>query len=280
MQRSILEGTIRIETEGAAVGQVNGLSIMEIADYGFGMPARISAKTYLGKGHVIAIDRESNLTGNIHNKGMLILQGYLGARFGQKRRISLSASLTFEQNYDRIEGDSASSAELYALLSSLSNLPVRQDLAVTGSVDQEGRVQAIGSPSAKIEGFFDICRQRGLTSTQGVLIPAANIPHLTLRRDVVDAVREGRFHVYAVETIDQGVELLTGSPAGEPDDEGNYPSGSINYLVDNRLREMLEDKEGTEEPEEETDSSSTVSLASPESESPFEPDASAEALAS
>ena len=240
MQRSILEGTIKIETEGASVGQVNGLSVMEIAEYEFGMPSRISAKTYLGKGHVVGIDRESNLAGNIHNKGLLILQGYLGARFGQKRQISLSASLTFEQNYDRIEGDSASSAELYALLSSLSNLPIRQDLSVTGSVDQEGRVQAIGSPSTKIEGFFDICLQRGLTGTQGVLIPTTNVPHLILRRDVVDAVRDGRFHIYAIETIDEGIELLTGVPAGEPDDDGDYPPGSVNCLVDNRLREMQE----------------------------------------
>jgi len=266
MQRSILEGTIKIETEGAAVGQVNGLSVMEIADYGFGMPSRISAKTFLGKGNVVGIDRESNLTGNIHNKGLLILQGYLGGRFGQKRQISLSASLTFEQNYDRIEGDSASSAELYALLSSLSRLPIRQDLAVTGSVDQEGRVQAIGAASTKIEGFFDICRHRGLTGAQGVLIPTANVPHLTLRHDVVDAIRSENFHVYAIDTIDEGIELLTGIPAGEPDDEGNYPSGSVNNLVDNRLREMLEGKERKTAEEEEVDSSEAVSLVSQQSE--------------
>jgi lon-related putative ATP-dependent protease len=266
MRRQILEGTIKIHTEGSAVGQVNGLSVLEVADYEFGMPARISAKTFLGKGNVVGIDRESNLTGNIHNKGLLILQGYLGAKFAQKRQISLSASLTFEQNYDRIEGDSASTAELYALLSSLSNLPIRQDLAVTGSVDQEGRVQAIGAPSAKIEGFFEICRERGLTGTQGVLIPAANVPHLVLQRDVVDAVRNGDFHIYAVETIDQGIQLLTGVPAGEPDAEGDYAPHTVNRLVDDRLREMLEGKEEKSEPEKEQGAHDDALLSSQKSE--------------
>jgi lon-related putative ATP-dependent protease len=242
LQKRILDGTIRIQTEGAATGQVNGLSVLSMAGYEFGVPARISAQTYVGKGNVIAIDREANLAGDIHNKGVLILQGYLGGKYARQKSLSLSASLTFEQNYEPIEGDSASSTELYALLSSLSGLPVRQDLAVTGSVDQQGHVQAIGGATFKIEGFFDLCRARGLTGAQGVLIPAANVRHLVLRNDVVQAVRESKFHIYAVETIDQGIELLTGAPAGEADTEGNYPEGTVNYLVQKRLLEMAKEK--------------------------------------
>ncbi len=247
IRERILEGTIRIQTAGKAVGQVNGLSVLSMADYEFGTPSRISARTYMGKGGVVAIDREVNLTGNIHNKGVLILQGYLGGKYAGKKPLSLSASLTFEQNYERIEGDSASSAELYVLLSSLSGLPIRQDLAVTGSVDQQGRVQAIGGATPKIEGFFDVCRARGLTGTQGVIIPAANVRHLVLRDDVVQAVREGKFHIYAIETVDQGIELLTGVPAGEADAEGNYPEGTVNYLVQQKLLEMAEEKTSKEE---------------------------------
>jgi lon-related putative ATP-dependent protease len=246
LRERILEGTIRVQTEGQVVGQVNGLSVLSMADYEFGMPSRISAKTYLGRGGVVAIDREANLTGNIHNKGVLILQGYLGGKYARKKPLSLAASLTFEQSYERIEGDSASSTELYALLSSLSGLPVRQDLAVTGSVDQQGRVQAIGGATFKIEGFFAICQARGLTGTQGVLIPADNVRHLVLRRDVVQAVRDGKFHIYAVETIDQGIQLLTGVPAGEADEEGNYPEGTVNYLVHQKLMEMAEAKTAEE----------------------------------
>lgn len=252
IQKRILEGTIRVQTEGEAMGQVNGLSVLSMADYEFGTPSRISARTYMGRGGVVAIDREANLTGNIHNKGVLILQGYLGGRYAREKALSLAASLTFEQSYERIEGDSASSTELYALLSSLSGLPIRQDLAVTGSVDQQGRVQAIGGATAKIEGFFDVCQARGLTGTQGVLIPADNVRHLVLRPDVVEAVGDGKFHIYAVETIDQGIELLTGVPAGEADEEGNYPEGTVNYLVQQRLLEMAEEKR-----EEEEDSSSS-----------------------
>jgi len=249
LRERILKGTIRIQTEGQAVGQVNGLSVLTTADYEFGIPARISARTYMGKEGVVAIDREVNLTGNIHNKGVLILQGYLGGKYASKKPLSLSASLTFEQHYERIEGDSASSAELYALLSSLSGLPIRQDLAVTGSVDQQGRVQAIGGATPKIEGFFDVCRARGLTGTQGVIIPADNVRHLVLRDDVVQAVRQGQFHIYAVETIDQGIELLTGVPAGEADEEGNYPPGTVNYLVQQKLLEMAEEKTSKKEKE-------------------------------
>jgi lon-related putative ATP-dependent protease len=250
LQERILQGTIRIQTEGNAVGQVNALTVLQVADYEFGIPSRVSAQTYMGRGGVTAIDREVHLTGSIYNKGVLILQGYLGGKYARKKPLGLAASLTFEQSYDRIEGDSASSTELYALLSSLSELPIRQDLAVTGSVDQQGRVQAIGGATAKIEGFFDICRVRGLTGTQGVLIPVDNVRHLVLRRDVVQAVQDGKFHIYAVETIDQGIALLTGVPAGEADAEGNYPEGSVNYLVQQKLLEMAEEKAGEQEKDE------------------------------
>ncbi len=242
LRKRILEGTIRVQTEGEAVGQVNGLSVLHMADYEFGMPSRISARTYMGRGGVVAIDREANLAGNIHNKGVLILQGYMGGKYARKKSLNLAASLTFEQSYERIEGDSASSTELYALLSSLSGLPVRQDLAVTGSVDQQGRVQAIGGATSKIEGFFDVCHARGLTGSQGVIIPVANVRHLVLRPEVVRAVQDGTFHIYAVETIDEGIELLTGVPAGEADEEGNFPEATVNYLVQEKLLEMAEEK--------------------------------------
>jgi lon-related putative ATP-dependent protease len=248
MREQILEGSIQIQVEGKIVGQVNGLTIMSTADYEFGLPSRISAQTYMGRGGVVAIDREAHLTGNIYNKAILILQGYLGGKYARQKTLSLAASLTFEQNYDRIEGDSASSAELYALLSSLSELPIRQDVAVTGSVDQQGHVQAIGGVSAKVEGFFDLCQARGLTGTQGVLIPSANIRHLVLRPDVVESVRRGQFHIYAVDSIDQGIELLTGVPAGEAGNDGSYPEGTVNYLVQKKLLEMAE--EGADEEEE------------------------------
>jgi lon-related putative ATP-dependent protease len=247
LRRQILEGIINVATEGSAVGQVNGLTVLEVADHEFAIPSRISAQTYMGRGNVVVIDREANLSGNIHNKGVLILQGFLGARYAQHKGLNLSASLTFEQNYDRIEGDSASSAELYALLSSLSGLPVRQDLAVTGSVDQQGRVQAIGAVTAKIEGFFDICQARGLTGSQGVVIPVANVKHLMLREDVVQAVRDSRFHIYAVAAVDEGIGLLTGVEAGVADAEGNYPEGSVNERVQKRLLEMAEEKSERED---------------------------------
>lgn len=247
LSRQILEGVINVATDGTAVGQVNGMTVLEVADHGFAIPSRISARTYMGRGNVVVIDREANLAGNIHNKGVLILQGFLGARYAQHKGLNLSASLTFEQNYDRIDGDSASSAELYALLSSLSGLPVRQDLAVTGSVDQQGRVQAIGAVTAKIEGFFDVCQARGLTGTQGVVIPAANVKHLMLREDVVQAVRDRQFHVYAVATVDEGIAFLTGVEAGSADADGNYPEGCVNDRVQKRLLEMAEEKSERED---------------------------------
>ena len=237
-QEQILRDTLLIDTDGEAVGQVNGLSVLQMGEFAFGKPTRISARVRLGRGEVIDIEREIEMGGPLHSKGVLILSGFLGARFARSQPLALSASLVFEQSYGGVDGDSASSTELYALLSALSGVPIRQSLAVTGSVNQFGQVQAIGGVNEKIEGFFDICAARGLTGRQGVLIPAANVKHLMLRRDVVDAAAEGKFHVYPVETIDQGIELLTGAPAGEPDPEGNFPAGTVNGGAQAALREF------------------------------------------
>jgi predicted ATP-dependent protease len=240
IQEAIHRGMILIDTAGEQVGQVNGLSVLELGTFAFGQPSRITARVRLGKGEVVDIEREVELSGPIHSKGVLILSGFLGARYALDRPLSLSASLVFEQSYGLVEGDSASSAELYALLSALSGAPIRQSLAVTGSVNQRGQVQAIGGVNEKIEGFFDVCRARGLTGDHGVLVPASNVKNLMLRRDVIDAVRDGKFHVYAVETIDQGIEILTGIPAGERDAAGNFPPGTINQRVEARLVELAE----------------------------------------
>ncbi len=238
MQENILRGTILIDTEGSKVGQVNGLSVLQLGNFSFGEPSRITARVRLGKGEVINIEREVEMSGPIHSKGVLILAGFLGARYAADRPLSLSASLVFEQSYSGVEGDSASSAELYALLSAIAEVPLSQSLAVTGSVNQHGQIQAIGGVNEKIEGFFDLCWARGLTGKQGVVIPVSNVKHLMLRHDVVEAVAAGQFQVYAVETIDQGIELLTGMPAGERNKAGNYPKGSINYRVEARLAEL------------------------------------------
>jgi lon-related putative ATP-dependent protease len=240
MQEEIERGTILIDTEGEKVGQINGLSVLMLGNFAFGRPSRITARIRLGKGEVVDIEREVELGGPIHSKGVLILAGFLGARFGQERPLSLSASLVFEQSYSGVEGDSASSAELYALLSALAEAPIKQSLAVTGSVNQYGQVQAIGGVNEKIEGFFDVCRARGLTGEQGVLIPVSNVKHLMLRQDVVEAAAAGQFHIYPVETIDQGIELLTGLPAGERDEAGHFPEGSINQRVEARLAALAE----------------------------------------
>ena len=240
IQEEIGRGTIRIETGGERVGQVNGLSVMSLGGFMFGQPSRITARVRLGRGEVIDIEREVELGGPIHSKGVLILSGFLGGRYAGSRPLSLGASLVFEQSYGGVEGDSASSAELYALLSALAEAPIRQSLAVTGSVDQRGQVQAIGGVNEKIEGFFDVCRLRGLTGEQGVLIPAANVKHLMLRRDVVEAASAGKFRIYAVETIDQGIEILTGVPAGELDRHERYPDGTINGAVSARLAAFAE----------------------------------------
>ncbi len=227
-QEQVLRGTLLIDTDGETVGQVNGLSVLQLGEFAFGKPSRITARVRLGRGEVLDIEREVEMGGPLHSKGVLILSGFLGARFARRQPLALSASLVFEQSYGGVDGDSASSTELYALLSALSGVPIRQSLAVTGSVNQHGQVQAIGGVNEKIEGFFDICAARGLTGRQGVLIPSANAKHLMLRRDVVEAAARGDFHVYPVETIDQGIELLTGVAAGVADDQGNFPAGTVN----------------------------------------------------
>ncbi len=239
-QEHIQRGMILIDTEGKRSGQVNGLSIIALGNYAFGRPNRITARTRLGKGNVVDIEREVELGGPIHSKGVLILSGFLGGRYAPEYPLSLSASLVFEQSYAGIEGDSASLAELCALLSALADAPIRQSLAVTGSVNQHGEVQPIGGVNEKIEGFFDACSPKGLTSTQGVLIPAANVEHVMLRHDVVEAVRRQEFNIYPVATVDEAIELLTGVSAGERDDEGEFPEQSINGRVEARLVELAE----------------------------------------
>jgi predicted ATP-dependent protease len=235
-QEMILRDVALIATTGSRVGQVNGLSVLSLGGHSFGRPSRITCRVRPGAGRIVDIEREVELGGPLHSKGVLILSGFLAGRFALDSPMSLSASLVFEQSYGGVDGDSASSAELYALLSALAELPLRQDLAVTGSVNQPGEVQAIGGANEKIEGFFDICAARGLTGTQGVLIPQANIQHLMLRADVVAACAAGRFAIYPVSTIDQGIALLTGMPAGERGTGGDYPEGSVNRAVEERLK--------------------------------------------
>tara|TARA_R110002110_G_scaffold415852_1_gene658146 strand:- start:51769 stop:54201 length:2433 start_codon:yes stop_codon:yes gene_type:complete len=242
MQREIVRGTIMIDTDGAQVGQINGLAVVSTGRFPFGRPNRISARIRLGRGEVVDIEREVLLGGPLHSKGVLILQGYLAAHFARDVPLSLAASLVFEQSYGGVDGDSASSAELYALLSAISDVPLSQSLAVTGSVNQNGDVQAIGGVNEKIEGFFDVCATRGLTGKQGVLIPAANVVHLMLDRRVRDAVAKGDFHVYPVSTIEQGLEILSGIPAGVRDAEGKFPDGSVNARVDRCLRAFAEER--------------------------------------
>ncbi len=242
MREAIVDGSIMVDTTGAVVGQVNGLAVIQLGDHEFGRPTRITAQTFQGRSGVINIEREARLSGRIHDKGMLILSGFLGGRYAQDKPLSLSASIAFEQSYDGVDGDSASSTELYALLSSLAELPIKQGIAVTGSVNQQGQIQAIGGATAKIEGFFDICRSipRGLTGEQGVIIPAANVPTLMLRDDVVEAVAAGQFHVWPVRTVDEGIALLTGVEAGTRDAEGAYPPDSVNGRVDRKLHELAD----------------------------------------
>lgn len=237
---SIDNGIVLIDTDGAKVGQINGLSVLSLADFSFGRPSRITARVRLGRGEVVDIERRVELGGPIHSKGVLILSAFLGARYATDHPLSLSASLVFEQSYGGVEGDSASSAELYVLLSALAELPIDQSFAVTGSVNQYGQVQAIGGVNEKIEGFFDTCRRRGLTGRQGVLIPASNLRHLMLRRDVVEATRAGKFRIFPVETIDQGIEILTGVPAGLRGADGKFPEGSVNRRVEDRLIELAQ----------------------------------------
>jgi len=236
MREMIVDGTLRVETEGARVGQLNGLSIIELGDHRFGMPSRVSATVALGRGTVESIDRETELGGPIHNKGFLIVSGYLAATYGQQHPLAMRATLTFEQSYDEVEGDSASSTELYALLSALAEVPLKQHIAVTGSVDQHGNVQAVGGVTDKVEGFFRVCKARGLSGDQGVLMPTANVPHLMLSDEVIAAVRDGKFSLWAVDHVDQGTEILTGRPAGQRRADGSYPDSSIHGLVAQRLK--------------------------------------------
>lgn len=242
MREMITDGTIMVDTIGAVVGQVNGLAVLELGDYAFGKPTRITARTFQGRAGVINIEREARLSGRIHDKGMLILAGFLGGRYAQDKPLSLSASIAFEQSYEGVDGDSASSSELYALLSSLAELPIRQGIAVTGSVNQRGEIQAIGAATTKIEGFFDVCRAMpaGLTGDQGVILPVANVPNLMLREDVVAAVETGQFHIYPVRTVDEGIAILTGVPAGERGPDAAYPADTVNGRVDRQLRELAE----------------------------------------
>jgi predicted ATP-dependent protease len=238
LREMITRGTIMIDTEGAVAGQVNGLSVYSLGDISFGKPSRITCRTFLGRSGVINIERESQMSGKIHDKGVMILTGYMGWKFAQEYPLSLSASLCFEQSYEGVEGDSASSTELYALLSSLSGVPIKQNIAVTGSVNQKGEIQPIGGINQKIEGFFEVCRAKGLTGEQGVMMPAKNLKHLMLRDEVIDAVKAGQFHIWAVNTIDEGIQILTGVEAGQRKDAGGYPEGTVNYKVDKCLREM------------------------------------------
>jgi predicted ATP-dependent protease len=238
--RLIAEGTLLIATAGTAVGQINGISVLTAGDYAFGRPSRITVRSYAGEPGVVDIEREVKLGGPIHSKGVMILTGFLAGRYARQRPLALSASIAFEQSYEEIEGDSASAAELYALLSSLGSVPLAQALAVTGSVNQQGEIQPVGAINEKIEGFFDACRARGLTGAEGVLIPEANARHLMLREDIVDAVRDERFHVHAVSTVDEGLELLCGRPAGERGADGRFPGGSVNAAVEQALEQNVE----------------------------------------
>lgn len=238
--RAFAEGTLLIATEGEAVGQLNGIAVLAVGDHAFGRPSRITARVYAGEPGVIDIEREAKLGGRTHSKGVMILTGFLAGRYAREQPLALAASIAFEQHYEEIDGDSASSAELYALLSALSGLPLSQSLAVTGAVSQHGEIQPVGGVNEKIEGFFDLCKARGLSGTQGVLIPATNVRHLMLRDDVVDAVRAGHFHIHAISTVDEGLTVLSGRPAGERAEDGHFPEGTFNAAVEHALAAGLE----------------------------------------
>ena len=240
LRELVEEGTIQIATDGEAVGQVNGLAVISLGDYAFGKPSRVSARVSLGRGQVVNIERETHMSGKIHDKGFLILTGYLQGRYGSDKPLSLTASIGFEQTYSEVDGDSASSTELYSLLSELSGLPIAQGIAVTGSVNQAGHVQAVGGATQKIEGFYELCKLRGLTNKQGVIVPRDNLKHLVLKDEVIQAVEANRFHIYGVSSIDEGLSVLTDIPAGEPQGDGTCPEDTINYRVDQRLREMAQ----------------------------------------
>ena len=243
-QEMVENGSVLLDFTGSVVGQVNGLAVYDLGDFSFGRPSRITAQTFAGREGVINIEREASLSGSTHDKGVLILSGYLGAKFGQERPLTLSSSLCFEQSYDGVDGDSASSTELYAIMSSLSGLPLKQNLSVTGSVNQMGEIQPIGGVNQKVEGMFDVCRIAGLTGDQGVMVPHQNLRNLMLRADVVAAIKEGKFHIYSVRTIDEGLEILTGVTAGERGPHGEFPEGTVNGLVEKRLRELHQSMRG------------------------------------
>jgi predicted ATP-dependent protease len=240
VQRLIEEGVILIDTTGKRVGQINGLSVYSMGHISFGKPSRVTATTSVGKDGIINIEREAKLSGPIHDKGIFILAGYFRNKYAQREPLNLTASLCFEQSYGGVEGDSASATEVYALLSSLSGISIRQDLAITGSVNQLGDIQPIGGVNEKIEGFYDVCKAQGLSGKQGVVIPVRNERHLMLRRDVVEAVKKRRFHIYTIANIDDGLELLMGKPAGKMEKEGKYPPNTVHGLVAKRLKEMNE----------------------------------------
>ncbi|MEN8209534.1 MAG: Lon-insertion domain-containing protein, partial [Candidatus Fermentibacteria bacterium] len=236
--RRIIDDTIMVDTQGEKIGQVNGLAVYQGVDYSFGLPARISTRVSVGRKGLINVERESDMSGTTHTKGMLIISGFLQGKFAREYPLSLSASVVFEQSYGGVDGDSASSTELYVLLSALSEIPIRQDIAVTGSVNQFGEIQVIGGVNEKIEGFFRVCNGKGLTGTQGVMIPKANVKDLHLRENVIDAVRDGMFHIYPVEFIEEGAELLMKTEAGQILGDGTYPAETIYGRVDRRLRKM------------------------------------------
>ena len=254
LREMMLEDTLIVNTSGTATGQVNGLAVLDVGDYSFGKPSRITAKTYTGRAGVVNLERETKMSGKIHEKAILIIISYLGSKYAVKRPISLSASIAFEQLYEMVEGDSATCAELYALLSSISGVPLKQGFAVTGSMDQNGDVQPIGGVNQKIEGFFQLCKIRGLDGTHGVIIPKRNVKNLVLDEDVVDAVGKGLFSIYAIDRVEEGIEILTGQSAGEIMDDGTYAEGTINYLVEKRLTEIAEamEKKKNKENNEET----------------------------
>ena len=234
------EKSLLIDTSGYKVGEINGLTVMSIGDYTFGKPAKITANTFMGKTGVVNVEREVDMSGATHSKGILILRGYLGEKFAQDFPLSLTASICFEQLYNGVDGDSASSTECYAILSSLSNIPINQSFAVTGSVNQKGFIQPIGGVNEKIEGFYSVCKKRGLTGSQGVIIPIQNVRNLHLSNEIIESVRQGKFHIYAISTIDEGIEILTGVPAGKQNKDGKFPAGTINYLVYEKLKKYYE----------------------------------------
>lgn len=253
IREMMLEDTLIVNTDGVKVGQVNGLAVLDLGDHSFGKPSRITAKTYTGRAGIVNIERETKMSGKIHEKAIMIISSYLGSKYAVKKPISLSASITFEQLYEMIEGDSATCAELYALLSSISGVALKQSIAVTGSMDQNGEVQPIGGVNEKIEGFFDLCKSRGLNSEHGVIIPKRNIKNLNLKKEVIEAVKDGRFNIYAIDRMEEGLEILTGLKAGELDEQGLYPEGTINYLVTKRLTEISESMEKKKDKETDKD---------------------------